>query len=55
MVGDTIFDVEAAHNACIDSIAVSTGAHSLERLAEARPTFLISSLQEIQGLMGLPS
>ena len=26
----------------------------VERLAEARPTFLISSLQEIQGLMGLP-
>lgn len=55
MVGDTIFDVEAAHNAGIDSIAVCSGAHSPERLAEARPTFLFASLQEITGILELPS
>jgi phosphoglycolate phosphatase len=55
MVGDTIFDVEAAHNAGIDSIAVSYGAHSEERLAEAHPTFLLASLQEIQGILELTS
>jgi phosphoglycolate phosphatase len=53
MVGDTIFDVEAAHNAGIDSIAVSTGAHSPERLTGARPTFLCTSLAEIPGLLEL--
>lgn len=55
MVGDTIFDVEAAHNAGIDSIAVCSGAHSSERLAEAKPTFLFASLQEILGILELPS
>ncbi|MEB3353010.1 MAG: HAD family hydrolase [Cyanobacteriota bacterium] len=55
MVGDTIFDVEAAHNAGIDSIAVCSGAHSPERLAGARPTFLFASLQEIPGILELPS
>jgi phosphoglycolate phosphatase len=54
MVGDTIFDVEAAHNACIDSIAISTGAHSPERLAGARPTYLCASMEEIPGLLELP-
>ncbi|QPN56322.1 HAD family hydrolase [Synechococcus sp. CBW1107] len=54
MVGDTIFDVEAAHNAGIDSIAVCSGAHSPERLTEARPTFLFASLQEIPGILELP-
>jgi len=54
MVGDTTFDVEAAHNAGIDSIAVSTGAHSSERLAGARPTFLCASIEEIPGLLELP-
>jgi phosphoglycolate phosphatase len=55
MVGDTIFDVEAAHNAGIDSIAVCSGAHSPERLAEARPTFLFTSLQEIPAILELRS
>ena len=55
MVGDTVFDVEAAHNAGIDSIAVCSGAHSPERLAEARPTFLFASLQQIPDILELPS
>jgi phosphoglycolate phosphatase len=55
MVGDTIFDVEAAHNAGIDSIAVCSGAHSPERLAEARPTFLVASMREVTDILLLPS
>lgn len=54
MVGDTIFDVEAAHNAGIDSIAVCSGAHCPERLADARPTYLIASLQELLSILELP-
>jgi phosphoglycolate phosphatase len=55
MVGDTIFDVEAAHNAGIDSIAVCSGAHSPQRLGKARPTFLFAKLEEITEILELPS
>lgn len=53
MVGDTIFDVQAAHNAGIDSIAVSSGAHGMDQLAQAGPTFLLHSLEEISGILEL--
>lgn len=55
MVGDTTFDVEAAHNAGIDSIAISTGAHSRQRLAGAHPTFLCVSMEEVPALLELPT
>jgi phosphoglycolate phosphatase-like HAD superfamily hydrolase len=55
MVGDTIFDVEAAHNAGIDSIAVSTGAHRPEKLASAKPTYLVESLHQLSTILGLTS
>jgi len=51
MVGDTIFDVEAARNAAIDSIAVSTGAHSIDRLTRAKPTYLFNSLHQISNIL----
>ena len=47
MIGDTIFDVEAARNAAIDSIAVCTGAHDKDQLANSNPTFLLRSLDGI--------
>ena len=50
MVGDTIFDVEAARNAAIDSIAVCTGAHDKDQLAKSNPTFLLRSLDEIYSI-----
>jgi phosphoglycolate phosphatase-like HAD superfamily hydrolase len=53
MVGDTIFDVQAAHNAGIDSVAVCSGAHSIERLASANPTYLVESLQQLNGILSL--
>ena len=51
MVGDTIFDIQAAHNAGIDSIAICTGGHNREQLKEARPNHLFYSLQEIQSIL----
>ena len=50
MVGDTIFDVEAARNAAIDSIAVCTGAHNKGQLADSNPTFLLDTLDEIYSI-----
>ncbi len=53
MVGDTIFDVHAAHNAGIDSIAVCTGAHGPEQLADAMPSYLIQQLSQVKPIMEL--
>ncbi|MDA7677486.1 HAD family hydrolase [bacterium] len=55
MVGDTVFDVNAAHSAGIDSIAVCSGAHSSEQLSEVRPNFLLASLQGLTDIMDLSS
>jgi phosphoglycolate phosphatase len=51
MVGDTVFDVEAAHNAGIDSVAVCSGAHSPDQLAAAKPTYLIESIQQLKSIL----
>jgi hypothetical protein len=51
MVGDTIFDVEAAHNAGIDSIAVCSGAHSPGQLAAVNPTYLVESFQNLNAIL----
>lgn len=51
MVGDTLFDVEAANNAGIDSIAVASGSHGTSRLEGANPTYLVSSLYDIIGIL----
>ncbi|WOT06561.1 HAD family hydrolase [Shewanella youngdeokensis] len=41
MVGDSIHDLNMANNAGIDSVGVSYGAHSHERLIEAKPKAII--------------
>ena len=51
MVGDTTFDVNAAHNAGIYSIAVCSGAHSQEQLSDVHPTYLLASLRGINGIL----
>ena len=53
MVGDTIFDVEAAHRAGIASVAVCSGAHSAEELAGAKPTHLAQTLQDLFDILEL--
>lgn len=50
MVGDTVFDVEAARNAAIDSIAVCTGAHDKDQLSSSGPTYLLRSLDEFYSI-----
>ncbi|MBC2768684.1 HAD-IA family hydrolase [Pusillimonas minor] len=47
MVGDTTHDVQMAHNAGVDSIAVSYGAHDLPTLQSANPTVLVHSVTEM--------
>jgi phosphoglycolate phosphatase len=52
MIGDTQFDIEMAHNACIAAAGVAQGAHSPAKLLEKSPlvilervTYLLSWLQ----------
>ena len=47
MVGDTIHDVEMAHGARMDSLAVTFGAHDPNKLARSRPTHTVHSPQEL--------
>ena len=47
MVGDTTHDVQMAHNAGVDSIAVSYGAHDIATLESANPTVLVHSVSEM--------
>ncbi|MGE4125988.1 MAG: HAD-IA family hydrolase [Pusillimonas sp.] len=47
MVGDTTHDVQMAHNAGVDSIAVSYGAHDVPTLQESNPTVLVHSVAEM--------
>ena len=51
MVGDTTFDVEMAHNAGIDSCAVTYGNQPRGQLALVRPTYLAASIQEVVGIV----
>lgn len=48
MVGDTTHDVQMAHNAGIDSLAVSYGAHDKPTLAESHPTAMLDSVGEMR-------
>ncbi len=45
VAGDTPHDVEAAHAAGVDSIAVATGTASLASLRAAKPTFLLRNFK----------
>jgi len=51
MVGDTTFDVEMAHNAGVDSCAVTYGNQSREQLALAHPSDLDESRREVAGIV----
>ena len=48
MVGDTSHDVLMATNAGVDSMAVTYGAHDRQTLIDAKPTVMVSSVNEIQ-------
>ncbi len=47
MIGDTTHDVEMAHGARMDSVAVTYGAHDPGKLARSRPTYTVHSPREL--------
>ncbi len=51
MIGDTSHDINMAHNAGIDALAVSHGAQSKELLKESRPKFLLNNITELYELI----
>lgn len=48
MVGDTTHDVDMAHHAGIDSLAVTYGAHDIPTLEKSKPTIMVTSVAEMQ-------
>ena len=48
MVGDTDFDLLMARNAGTHAIGITHGAHPIERLAAARPDWLIERLAQLR-------
>ncbi len=51
MVGDSAVDIQTAHNAGIDSIAVSWGFRFMEELEQANPTHIVRSVKELRELL----
>lgn len=51
-VGDTIYDVIAAHQVGVKSITITGGAHSKELLQSINPDYLIRSFKEILQIIG---
>ena len=47
MIGDTEYDLEMAQNAKIDSVGVSYGVHSVERLLACHPQKIIHQFSEL--------
>ena len=50
VVGDTSFDLEMAHNAGVESVAVTWGAHPRDLLAQYSPRMM---LDDIRGILPL--
>ena len=53
MVGDTTHDIDMAHNAGVDSFAVTYGAHSRHDLMVAKPTKVAENVSELARLLEL--
>ncbi|EKF75213.1 HAD superfamily hydrolase [Alcanivorax hongdengensis A-11-3] len=53
VVGDTSFDLDMARAAGVDRVAVSYGAHPLERLAPSEPRAIIDELMQLLPLIGV--
>ena len=47
MVGDTEFDIEMAHRAGVDAVAVTHGAHSKEQLVKAQPLAILDQINQL--------
>ncbi|NLY63914.1 MAG: HAD-IA family hydrolase [Alcaligenaceae bacterium] len=55
MIGDTTHDVLMAHNAGVDSIAVTYGAHNLRDLNDSKPTRIVDNVGELEQLLSIYS
>lgn len=55
MVGDSIYDVQAARAAGMPVVAYTGGYNHGEPIADARPDGLLQSLAELPALIGLPA
>jgi phosphoglycolate phosphatase len=51
VVGDTVFDIEAAHSVNVKSIAISHGAHDVVTLRTAKPDYLVHNIPELKQLI----
>lgn len=47
MIGDTSHDIEMAHNAGMDAVAVTYGAHQRDDLLACRPVACVDSVEEL--------
>ncbi|PTM56646.1 pyrophosphatase PpaX [Desmospora activa] len=53
MVGDSRFDLLAAHNAGTASAGVAWSAHGAESLLAYKPDYLLHSMEDLYGIIGL--
>ncbi|WP_426450587.1 pyrophosphatase PpaX [Paenibacillus sp. S-38] len=53
MVGDSHYDIEAAHNAGLPSVGVAWSLKGLEYLQGYSPTHIIHDIEELLGIIGL--
>jgi len=52
-IGDTPYDVMAAKGAGVMSVSVATGSYAPDRLASEGPDYVISSISELGGVLGI--
>jgi phosphoglycolate phosphatase len=48
MIGDTEFDLQMAANAKADSLAITHGAHSVEKLKACQPQAIVDNLYQVE-------
>ncbi len=53
VIGDTEYDLQMAANAQVDSVAVSYGVHSVDRLLQHQPKLVIDEITELRNWLDL--
>ena len=51
MIGDTTFDLQMAHQAGINSIAVTYGFHTREQLSQEKPLSIVNSVKDLHEVL----
>ena len=51
MIGDTIYDIKGAQEHGIDTIAVNYGYGKTQDLKDARPTYLVETVSELESIL----